>query len=876
VPNFGGGQDLSGVFAGLANEELRRIQTSTRQAAAQASQDQSAIDADTYSKWKAGEISDEQWIAYLQSRADSTAGEPEAHQKWMEALREHKAAISDAQMETKFQTGKITAQELMSHYSQRMQGVQTNSPAWRELAGRYQELSEFSTDGGTYINSLKGGRGGGGGSGDGDAAPTLGTEGPVDPTNTLRTPEDLGQWYDGMMSDILRIDDLNRQYAANPNAEFLVDMLTGEQFPVTADMWAQIDKQYLMTQDVFAAGKWGEGKADDAIRALAAKGKYTAEVIAPRNSARLDPVFDAMEQTFEDRIVAASQSGDPAVRTAVFKDIARELKAFEDVFLQTTVGMRMTKHTEGADDVAGPQRAVFSMTDLPPEWQPLVGTYQRSDAWQGLMQAFTDDNMDDETRRMLIDAAMEFIPSENGMSRSDVERLAGVDGTDIAFPEANGGVVGGLMNRLQRDGLLYGADPNYEGPRFTHMLDSNGNAQITEAVIDPTTMSLVPLAQDTTMLVQVAMRIGGKITTVWAEPQPLMDARFTAYKYASDQYKEGLPHTSENLTARAGDWVPSSVIQSWGKPGLAAATRAGEVTKDSLVQGVTLADGVTWYYDGGTGMLSRRPPVINGIDPITKGIQVGDDRQPIVNFKPFGQGVPVAYSGISNREMQDYVTKRAMNGSLNLEGLRQRDASGAGFTAFMFEDLNGLYYDPVTEGRNRQYSGMGSLSRMGDLDLNLTRREGSLRQQWQSENLTPELKSQWRKQPLEGLDVAEQVQEFAANVGIKGVTPSVVGPTRGGRNRIQDPMQNPMLARDNAMEARKNRAKLEQTQRQELRFGPVAGPKAKIPEAVAAPATPPITRPVAPRVGTRPTGQRPRARTRPAARRPSGGGRYTA
>jgi hypothetical protein len=877
MADFGQSQDNSGIFASLANEDLRRMVESTRSASNQARQDQAAADADTYNKWKKGEISDEEWIAYLEGRVADSAGDPEEHQRWTEALREHRFAVADAQIETQFRMGKVTAQQLMAHYDARMKAVKTNSPEWRELAGRYQDLADFASGGGTYYGSGGGGGGGGGGAGDEMPSDMPGTEGPVDPTNALRSPSALSEYYDGMMSDFLRIEDLMRQHEADPKA-LLVDMLTGETFEPSVENIAAIDRQYLMTQDVFAAAKWGEGKVDDATRALGAKSTYLSNFVTKHNETRLMPVYEQVEQSVRDRLVAASAISDPQKRILIYKQIRADLQSFEDGALpgQEGLGVRGTlreyraRELEGVEDMRG--GFVRSTIDLPPELAAGLALIQRVDALEGLMDAFTDDNMDDQSRMQNVLLALNDAPREGGFSRAELEELIGYDGQDILGPDVNDGFTGGLFNRIQRDGVLYASDPTYEGIRFTHALGywdegefvPTSTPQVVEAELTPTG-EVVPFGMDTATMVKMVTRIGGRVTTVWAEPQEIESPEYMGYRAKVDIHKPGTKPKDQNdstLIAAAGEWIPSSFMDNLSRSQLLDMQRTQSITRESAVLGVVAPDGQTWFYDVKTGLVTPNKPTV--ATSARGGLLVGDDAQPSVLTRPFARGVPFGYFGISRQEMQTFVTNSAMNGSLDLSGYRSVGPGGQ--VEDVPPDIRGLYWSPASRNQGRSRAGHD----VPGLGADLIESERASGKDWQATYLTREQREAARGQRHGGAK-GRKVQDLASAVGVK------IGAGAAEAEEKIDPMRHPLHARDSAFEAQKARAAI-QAQPQTPRFKPLAPkvaavtpPKPTAPPVKKAPVTPAVKEfyaaikpkakvPVKPPQSTR---QRPPKKTKP-------------
>src|SRR5205814_2200451 len=108
-------------------------------------------------QWKAGKISDKQWLAYIESRISRTAEFPDQQVKWKQLFLQTKDSITDAQFEANYAIGKVSLGALIDHYRQRMAGVQENSPGWRDLATRYGQLINARSSGGGGSGCGRGG-----------------------------------------------------------------------------------------------------------------------------------------------------------------------------------------------------------------------------------------------------------------------------------------------------------------------------------------------------------------------------------------------------------------------------------------------------------------------------------------------------------------------------------------------------------------------------------------------------------------------------------------------------------------------------------------------------------------------------------------------
>ena len=104
--NWGGAQDLSGVFAAMQDRYDSKLEADVANARARAAEEQAAEDREIHAKWMAGKISDEKWLEHLESRV-ADALDPEERSQYSEMLLEHRGAIVDAQIEARFAMGMV-------------------------------------------------------------------------------------------------------------------------------------------------------------------------------------------------------------------------------------------------------------------------------------------------------------------------------------------------------------------------------------------------------------------------------------------------------------------------------------------------------------------------------------------------------------------------------------------------------------------------------------------------------------------------------------------------------------------------------------------------------------------------------------------------
>jgi len=145
--SFGGGSDPSSIFAGLNRQYLQDIEVLARNAERRADEITDAADADMFDKWKNGLLDDDAWLAYIDSRVAETSGDKKEHQKWIEAQREYRTAISDSQAEASFEAGESTIHETIAYYRKRLSGLEEDSDAYRKTQGRlYEYVDKAASD----------------------------------------------------------------------------------------------------------------------------------------------------------------------------------------------------------------------------------------------------------------------------------------------------------------------------------------------------------------------------------------------------------------------------------------------------------------------------------------------------------------------------------------------------------------------------------------------------------------------------------------------------------------------------------------------------------------------------------------------------------
>lgn len=155
--DWGGGGDLSGLFASLIDSYESRVEAATKREIAKADQEQAVEDQEKYDQWKNGLIDDEEWLDYIQSRVKATKKDVDKtdHEKWVTMLREHTAAIRTSQMEQSYEEGSISIHRLIAYYKNQMEDVNKKSPQYRDLSQRYYDLLDTRDSDDIYTEAEK-------------------------------------------------------------------------------------------------------------------------------------------------------------------------------------------------------------------------------------------------------------------------------------------------------------------------------------------------------------------------------------------------------------------------------------------------------------------------------------------------------------------------------------------------------------------------------------------------------------------------------------------------------------------------------------------------------------------------------------------------
>lgn len=817
------------------------VEADVAAAKARAQEEQAAADREIHAKWMAGKISDEEWLNHLENRVRESLDTEEKSQ-YREMLLEHRGAIEDAQIEARFALGQVSVGALMQHYSRRMGNVEKNSPAWRELASRYGQLSQAGVSGGGGGGGGGGRRGGGGGGGSksgasdsdvvgagmdllqsGDMFRGIHTGGRdiIDPTASMRPIEDDDDFINSLLSDVERIDMLVDYHAEHPDDTTVIDETTGEVFEVNADFWTAIDKQYIRTEQALAATYFARGTSEDDKKGVMALGHATSYVAGPmteHNTERAKPKVQELEQFAFAEVVAASRIADPVERQQAYDRAYRVIKQYSDRHITGQARQVTQDNARSAEDLRlNVTGAVQSNEELPDALRPDDATFTRINTLLGVLDlgahagGMTPDEINSRADAILSQSAT----LGEGGSTISIETLLtgpGEDGTAAGIPDD---FIGLLETNTQVQGLAEGQrilagvpDPEYDGPVYTYSYEGGKVRAVIADVRDQPNAGggvspvLVPQGEDPSVMVMTRIKMGGSVQTVWATPQPVDDPRYRVYRKSN------------------GELLTSAEIKAMGPTGLQAMVANEQVKVDSVLTGVEMPDGRVWFRDNDTGMYHLEPPVQVEQDSTTGGVQVTNEREAVVNHMPFAQGVMTPFAGVKAEDMQQWTERAIAAGMLNPTAFRMR---GAGGEAVNLTSIAGMYYTPAEVGPKKPAllleDQIRARQRMGEEQFAAAGRD-----------VVEGIRQQARPQ----VDVADQTRRTAERLGIGGLVP--------GRDKPDSTyMQVPAPKRQNYTElfAQATTALESRVKTKKAMFSPI--PKRIEPE-VFTPTPPPVRR----------------------------------
>lgn len=765
MADWGGGVDYSGLFAGLARQYEADVREATARAVNKAEEEQAADDAEKYDQWKNGLISDKEWIAYLEKRVRMTKDDPKEHQRWVETLREHESAIQDAQMESRFETGEISIHRLIAHYQSRMKGVKKNSPAYREWASRYSQLVD-ARDGG-YGSGGSGGSGGGsywpqgyrpaggsgsGGRGDGGRG-GRGNRGPVDPINSLYGfGGDFDTYMDGLFGDLDRIDAINAQIERGD--QILVDPLTGEQFQNTPEIVAAIDRQYLRTQDMIAAGKWADGDRDGATQALKYRSEYIS-TIQEHNSMAHQEAWQEAESTFFAGIVAGSQIEDPEARAQYYAGLKGNLEKVASPILGEERQVRADT-TEGVDDTRNVREATVrtaksQLEAVDPEMA------LNMEATLKLAAAWGDPSLSLDQRAAILSDVIDNRPYGYRFTAEQIQEYS--DGN------AGVGLVGAMETHVAREGLAAG----------THAFFFDGQAMRVVTPEEAIRSAGVDEQSSSANMTATYMRVNGRNQRVWVQTLPV-ESDLYAYEYTSKA--NGMLGEGSEL---AGILVPSSSINAMSKGDFDKMVQGGFIQRVPVSppwRSVVMPDGRTWYEDPETGMWYDHHLPVNISRDAAGGLFIDDDGTPRTDFSRFASagGVFMPFSGISAKEMQRIVDNDIAAGLLDPNDFASRDETGTAQRGA--PSTAGMYWDPADRMAVETDRELHRRQMLGEHEPSVfaARQDARIKSQaesWVRETLTPKDQKFWRDMGQDPVEYASsQIARFGERLGIAMMNPS--------------------------------------------------------------------------------------------------------
>lgn len=798
LADFGGSIDYSGLFSSLQDQFDRRVEQMTARARNRSEEEQAANDADMYDQWKNGKISDDEWLAYIQKRVDETAGDPKEHEEWVKTLRDHTTAIADAQMETAFESGATSINQLIAYYKGRMNAVEEESPAWRELVARYDQLVDKRDTDNVYwgadkiltgiargtnsygdlkafyqkqLQSLRPGstvaeqirkqiseidqRIAGGGSGGGSRSgggvwprgfkPGTGTAGVpagsgdnvITPVNELRAADGIDGYIDGLFGDLDRIDTMLDQLDADPSRKSVTDPLTGE--VVSVDAVHDLFSQYLATEDMVAAAKWADGDVDGATEALKQRGNFIAKHVQVYNSSKAKPVWDQVMGGFISGVIAGSQIADPGARAAYYSSLVPDVQKVADSI--TGVTRKRTRALETPDSAPG---VVVHKRDLPEEMKVDPKLMQDVELSMSMVRAIGDPSLSPDQRIALLSEVIDSRPEGYRLTAEQIQQFA--DG------DPSNGTIGGIETYVQMDGLAQGTMSYYYDGQVTRVVDNDALAEV--ASPDPETGR--PGA------VMTYQKVNGNLQRVWSQTQPV-DSDFFVYQYGSAAPED-----------QKGKFVPTSEVSAL------SITKLNELMRNGVIQAVSYApawtsmvtpDGSSWFQDPETHLWYKgRMPVKMPRDA-SGGLLVGDDGKVQMEYLPFASagGVLAPFSGVDAKTVQFAMMADVQAGVIDLNEYAHRDQTGEAQRGAPV--IDGMYWDPSSQSGYDDGREFNRAAQARSKDAFHERQQERIERQAEAfvkQNMTSRERARWRGMGQDPTDFyADRISKFGEKLGLK-------------------------------------------------------------------------------------------------------------
>lgn len=147
--SFGGSQDLSQLFAALWGQYEDRLESLAERAADRATSEQTAKDNDTIDKWQQGELTDEEFLAYVAERLVAEADDPERLTYWKRIQRDAEKSILQEEISDTAEdiiddinAGKRTYGDLLNFYKAQQKKLRPSDPLYKELADQIEQVDD--------------------------------------------------------------------------------------------------------------------------------------------------------------------------------------------------------------------------------------------------------------------------------------------------------------------------------------------------------------------------------------------------------------------------------------------------------------------------------------------------------------------------------------------------------------------------------------------------------------------------------------------------------------------------------------------------------------------------------------------------------------
>lgn len=666
--SWGGQQDLSGLFSSLINADFNDIKQGIAQTQNDAQNEQSAKDTETQAKWKAGKISDEDWLKYIKTRITGTT-DPQQRGQWEQILLENQDAISDAQWETKFQQNKITVGQLMTHYRSRMGGIAENSPAYRDLASRFTQLVQFQRDGGTYYSSSGGGSSGGrssggrrssgrsyGGGSGGSSSTTAGKAaaaattlqsitgvglagGPTDAgyrggavyndAVTKTAPDildvvfgnptaDTASAYftsavDGLQATQFRFEEVFKFMKDNPDATMYTPPGGGVPISLSPESVHAMDNQYIRVTNTLADVYTAKGDGSAATIQSNKIGDFVAGPMREHNAAVNKPNTDALLALIKGSMKKADAEADPLQRQRDYEVLGATVDTWMNTHFPDNIKTKMATHgrLEGVEP-GGTKSIPNSMEEMmPPEFTKSLQASRVAIDIGAHPYAYTDQQASDA-----FDAAVDVQNLGAGALRIRPSDLFGGQGSEATL----GGGGGSMDHRLQYWGLKYGQmiangqmSPDDVPPGhdiYTYQYDpSQRKVSIVPAVATPNangSFAIAPVGPNGQSVGDMGVDF---IMTIGGKKVKVTTPVIESTPAVGYVYRFKTAKNVDGVQYGVGDLVPSSILATLKYDGVRQYTQSGIIEKANPPGTKrAMVGNKVWYYDQRTNQWSGTPP----------------------------------------------------------------------------------------------------------------------------------------------------------------------------------------------------------------------------------------------------------------------------